>query len=102
MKVNKNATKKTEDAKDYIKLTQMEVSHIRAVEINDRVQVFFTLMLNGVSINNCRIVEGDNGDFIGFPARKGKDGKYYKHVYASISPEDSAKILAIIEKEVNS
>lgn len=100
MKVNKNATKKTEN--NYITVTQADVTHVRAVEIEDRVQVFFTLTLNGVSINNCRVVEGKDGDFIGFPSRKGNDGKYYKHVYAKISPEDSKAILDKVEKEVNS
>ncbi len=98
MKVNK----KPEDSNKYINVTQAEVSHIRAVEFNDKVQVFFSLTLNGVSINNCRVVEGKDGDFIGFPSRKGNDGKYYKHVYAAISPEDTQKILKIVEKEVNS
>lgn len=100
MKVNKNATKKTEN--NYIKVTQADVDHVRAVEIEGRVQVFFTLTLNGVSINNCRVVEGKDGDFIGFPRRKGNDGKYYNHVYANISSEDSKAILDKVEKEVNS
>lgn len=100
MKVNKNATKKTEN--NYIKVTQADVVHVRAVEFNGRVQVFFTLILNGVSINDCRVVEGKDGDFIGFPARKGNDGKYYNHAYANISPEDSESILDRVEKEVNS
>lgn len=98
MKVNK----KPENTKNYLKVTQADVDHVRVVEIENRVQVFFTLTLNGVSINNCRVVEGKDGDFIGFPARKGNDGKYYKHVYANISPEDSKAILDKVETEVNS
>lgn len=98
MKVNK----KPENTNNYIKVTQADVDHVRAVEIKNRVQVFFTLTLNGVSINNCSVVVGKDGDFIGFPARKGNDGKYYKHAYANISPEDSKAILDVVEKEVNS
>lgn len=98
MKVNK----KPENTNNYIKVTQADVDRVRAVEIKSGVQVFFTLTLNGVSINNCRVVEGKDGDFIAFPARKGNDGKYYKHVYAAISPEDSKAILNKVEKEVNS
>ena len=98
MKVNK----KPENSNNYIKVTQAVVDSVRVVEINNRTQVFFSLTLNGVSINNCRVVEGKDGDFIGFPSRKGNDGKYYKHVYANISPEDSKKILDEVEKEVNS
>lgn len=98
MKVNK----KVENSNNYIKLTQADVDHVRAVEFNERTQVFFSLTLNGVSINNCRVVEGKDGDFIGFPSWKGNDGKYHKHAYANISPEDSKKILDKVEKEVNS
>ena len=98
MKVNK----KPENTNNYIKVTQADVDRVRAVEINGRTQVFFSLTLNGVSINNCRVVEGKDGDFIGFPSRKGNDGKYYNHVYANISPDDSKAILAKVEKEVNS
>lgn len=98
MKVNK----KPENTNNYIKVTQADVDHVRAVEFDGKVQVFFSLTLNGVSINNCRVVEGKAGDFIGFPSRKGNDGKYYKHVYANISPEDSKAILDKVETEVNS
>lgn len=98
MKVNK----KPENTNNYIKVTQADVDHVRAVEINGRTQVFFSLTLNGVSINNCRVVETDKGDFIGMPSRKGNDGKYYNHVYVRLSPEDEKAILDKVEKEVNS
>lgn len=98
MKVNK----KPENTNNYIKVTQADVDHVRVLEINERTQIFFTLTLNGVSINQCCVVEGKDGDFIGFPCRKGNNGKYYKHVYAAISPEDSKAILSKVEKEVNS
>lgn len=98
MKVNK----KPENTNNYITVTQADVDHVRAVEINGRIQVFFTLILNGVHINDCRVVEGEKGDFIGMPARKGNDGKYYNRVYAKISPEDEKAILDKVEMEVNS
>lgn len=97
MKVNK----KTENTNNYIKVTQADVDRVRVVEFDGKTQVFFTLTLNGVSINNCCVVEGKDGDFISFPSRKGNDGKYYRHVYAKISPEDSKAILTKVEKEVN-
>ena len=97
MKVNK----KPENSNNYIKVTQADVDHVRVVEFDGKTRVFFSLTLNGVSINDCRVVEGKDGDFISFPSRKGNDGKYYKYVYASISPEDSKAILAKVEKEVN-
>lgn len=98
MKVNK----KPENTNNYIKVTQADVDHVRVVEFENRVQVFFTLTLNGVHINDCRVVEGEKGDFIGMPSRKANDGKYYNRVYAKLSPEDEKAILEKVEKEVNS
>ena len=34
-------------------------------------------------IKGCRIVEGQKGRFISFPAKKMDSGKYWNHVYAS-------------------
>lgn len=36
-----------------------------------------------IEIKGCRIVEGKNGPFVSWPARKLDDGKYWNHVYAS-------------------
>lgn len=52
----------------------------------------FDLLLNGITIYGCRFANGKNGTFVSFPARKGKDGKYYSHVYAVL---DEATIESI-------
>lgn len=44
----------------------------------------FDLVLNGVTIYGCRFANGKNGTFVSFPARKGKDGKYYSYAYATL------------------
>lgn len=37
-----------------------------------------------ITIKGCRIVSGQNGDFISWPATKNQDtGKYWNHVWAS-------------------
>ena len=36
-----------------------------------------------LKIRGCRIVSGGNGEFVSWPARKGQDGKWWNHVYAS-------------------
>lgn len=63
--------------------------------------VFFSMALNGVIINNCKVVEGKNGDFISLPSYKGTDEKYYSHVYFKFSPEDMKKILGMVQAELD-
>lgn len=41
----------------------------------------FSLNWCGAVIHNCRIVEGKNGAFIGFPSFKGREGNYIKTAY---------------------
>ena len=63
--------------------------------------VFFDIVLNGVKIYGCTVVEGKKGDFISFPSKKGKDDKWYSIVYARLSDHDQEIILAEVEKRLN-
>lgn len=36
-----------------------------------------------LTIKGCRIVDGTNGPFVSWPAKKLDSGKYWNHVYAS-------------------
>ena len=54
----------------------------------------FTLVLNGVEIHGCKVAEAKDGNsFISMPSYKGKDGKYYSHVYFRFSEKDQDAIL---------
>ena len=65
----------------------------RAVECRNGA-ILFDLELNGVCIYGCHIAESrDGNEFIGFPSRKGSDGKYYSVAWASLSDDDTADIL---------
>ena len=64
--------------------------------------VAFDMTVNGITIYGCRVVETKDGDFIGLPQRKGKDGKYYSIVWARFADADSKDILAEVEKQLNS
>ena len=46
-----------------------------------------------LTIYNCRITKGKSGKFIGFPSRKGTDGKYYSHVYVELGEELTEAII---------
>ena len=36
-----------------------------------------------LAIKGCRIIDGTNGKFVSFPARKMDSGKYWTHVWAN-------------------
>lgn len=76
--------------------TMESFSVLRAYEGRDT--VFFTGVLNGVTIYNMRVVTNRNGeDFVAFPSEKGKDGKYYNVAYFALSPDDTAVIIECVE-----
>ena len=69
---------------------------IRANQVGDA--VFFDMEVNGVTIYGCKVIEGKNGDFISFPSHKGKDDKYYNHVWVKLSDDDTAAIVKQVEE----
>ena len=68
---------------------------VRANQVKDL--VYFDVEINGVTIYGCRVVEGNNGDFISFPSHKGKDGKYYNHAYIKLSDDQAKDIISQVE-----
>jgi len=77
---------------EYAKVNSFEILRVKSFKN----AVFFDIKVNDVCIYGCRAIEGQNGDFIGFPSEKGKDGKFYNKVYIALSPEDTAKIIAAV------
>ncbi|MBA7567793.1 putative septation protein SpoVG [subsurface metagenome] len=48
-----------------------------------RVRAFFDVRTQeGLVVKGFKIVEGQNGPFVGMPSQKGSDGQYYDTVYA--------------------
>ena len=92
--------KKPEDKKSNQKsiLKDYSVDHVK-MDSRDRVR--FALTVNGVTVYGCSVVEGKNGDFISFPSYKGKDEKYYNHVYIPLTDKEQEGILLDVEKELN-
>ena len=99
-KAKKKNTKTNE--KNYVQVLHYGVDHVRCVSGKNGDTVFFSLTLNGVTINGCHVATNKSGeDFIAFPQNKGKDGNYYSIVYVLISPEDQQKILDTIQDALN-
>lgn len=91
--MNKSNSKKT-----------LEVSSFRVMGARtlNSGSVSFDMKLNGINIYGCFVVESaEYGDFISFPQRKGKDGKYYSIVWAKLDKEDTAAILQEVERILN-
>lgn len=100
-KAKKAGKKEEQQERTFCEVRDCEVKNVRVVEGKNGDLVFFTLVLNGVTIYNCRVATGKNGDFISFPQYKGNDGKYYNNVYVSLSDEDAAKILDDIQEQID-
>lgn len=83
----KGVTKKQEAVKE----NSYEVKVIRATQFDDS-SAGFDITVNGITIYGMIYREYVNkkkeeGFLIDFPSRKGKDGKYYHHVFFPITLE---------------
>lgn len=97
------ATKKT-SKKDSKKTSKKEVKEIevyslevtRAREYDDI--FFFDMVLNGVCIYGCRLIEGENGWFVSFPSKKPakKGGKWYNHCWAKLPDDALGAICSVV------
>ena len=86
-------TKKEKNKEDFLKVIKV----IRAHQFDDG-SVAIDLDVNGVSIYNAVLREGKNGMFVSWPSRKGKDNKYYSHVFVKLSEADIKSIIEQVEK----
>lgn len=77
-------------------IVEVNAKVTRANQVKDT--VYFDVVINGVTIYGCKVVEGKNGDFVSFPSHKGKDDKYYNHAYIKLSEEQTADIVSQVEK----
>lgn len=100
-KAKKSSEKENTQERQFTKVESFDVSHVRVVDSKNGDLVFFSLTINGVTINSCRVATGKNGDFISFPQTQGKNGDYYSLVYVSLDNKDVEKILDRVQEEVN-
>lgn len=88
-----NVKTKKENKEDFLKVIKVTRAH----QFDDGT-IAIDLEVNGVSIYNATLRDSKNGMFVSFPSRKGKDGKYYSHVYVKFSPEDINDIVEQVEE----
>ncbi len=61
----------------------IQISRIYRVDGDTKVKAFVDISLGGVVIKGLRVVDGEQGLFVGMPSHQGKDGKWYDTVYPS-------------------
>lgn len=95
-KSNNTKSKNTKSKKEVkeIEITSLEVT--RAREYDDI--FFFDMILNGVYIYDCRLIEGKNGWFVSFPSKKPakKGGKWYNHCWAKLHDDALGEICSAV------
>ena len=74
----------------------LEIKVTRAKQFDNA--CMFDMVVNGVTIYGCRVIEGKEGDFVSFPSHKGKDDKYYNHCYIKLSDEATKDIIHQVEE----
>lgn len=86
-------TKTATTGKKERQTVKVESFSVNRAKVFENGGVVIDVTINGISIYGVNIVEGKNGDFLSFPQRKGKDGKYYGIVYCPLSEKDQADII---------
>jgi len=93
------ATRRNQTAKAEAKTNELTYTIDRTFTTDDGT-IIFDATVNGVKLYGMRVINGNKGDFVAFPARKSeKDGKYYKYFYIEMSEEQTdAFIQAVFDK----
>lgn len=100
--MKKNGSEKGKKSIADIPVLEVSSFKVTRTRVLDSGSVSFDMELNGINIYGCIVVESEEyGDFISFPKRKGKDGKYYSIVWAKLSAADSSAILQEVERILN-
>ncbi len=93
-------TENKETNKNYTEITSFMVKNPKIYDWG----ITYNLELNGVMIYGCRLIEtkrdGKDVEFVGFPARKGNDDKYYNYAYAYLSPEKTEEICGEVIRQL--
>lgn len=84
--------------KAYLPITTFTVERCRVNSTYTMIR--FTLKIPGAIFPDMKCISTDKGEFLAPPADKGPDGKYYKRYYVYFSPEDTERIMAEVERQL--
>lgn len=95
-KTSKNSKKSVKNSKKSVKKVEaLKVSSIKIVRARAYEDMyFFDMVLNGIYIYGCRLIEAENGWFVSFPSKKPtkKGGKWYNHCWAKLDEDTVCEI----------
>lgn len=92
-----NSNRNNDRQREYLQVDSWDIERARET----RGGVYFSLKLNGITINNCRVAKSKDGrEFIGFPQYKGSDGNYYSCCYAPLSDDFQRKAIEIVYQDI--
>ena len=100
MAIKKTSEKKTENKLAEIPADQIKVTRAHQFDnsISFDVQLYGTITIYGCTYRTYKPEGADEEKgIVGFPSRKGKDDKWYKHAYFFVTDE----MLAAIEKQID-
>lgn len=80
---------------------EIAVENARVLTYKDTTTVLFNMIVNGVTIYGCKVVEGKNGDFVSFPQTKDKNGKYWNVAYVKLTEQETKEVLEMVEVMIN-
>lgn len=87
------SSKETKEHKELIKVTADAVSEIKERWSDDESVLFDCVIYSNIQLYSLILRYNDKGDpWIGFPSRKGSDGKYYKYYYLEFNEAAIEKI----------
>lgn len=89
-------TRKTKKQNEWIAIDKM--SGFSVIGSKERFSISFE-PFDGmlIAIHGCRVVNGQNGEFISFPAWKDKEGNYHDYAYMTFSEDEKKLIIASLE-----
>ena len=93
------ATKKSSKKNSKKEIAEIEVTSLEVTRAREYDDIFFfDMVLNGVYIYGCRLIEGENGWFVSFPSKKPdkKGDKWFNHCWAKLSDDTIGEICAAV------
>ena len=99
MATTKKSSKMSSKMSSKKEIADIEVTSLKVTRAREYEDIFFfDMVLNGVSIYGCRLIEGEEGWFVSFPSKKPdkKGGKWFNHCWAKLPKDAIAWICSLV------
>ena len=75
--------------------TDLKVVRLYRFEGDSKTKAFVDVSIGDFIVKGLRVVDGQNGLFLSFPRKKGKDGKWYDAFYPA-TPEAKQSLSGVV------